>query len=201
MKISSPNIKRFEDHAYVLDFIQNCKSAVVKNREGPIAYVLGLKFFTLLEVLIKENVPVRLLEQIYIGIDKSKRDIVLSVLGKIEPSVLTKQAKERLPYACRKIIFIRIEEFNNLLNRENFPLHKIDKNARRPIDLKVNNDLFDKVVSRAVEELNGSIPKRKWIIAGEEGRSWIPRVIGKKAKYWTARGGIPVGSCLGSEKL
>jgi putative nucleotide binding protein len=47
--------KRYEEHAYVLDFLPRGKSVVIKGREGPIVQGIGEERLTLLELLGMEN--------------------------------------------------------------------------------------------------------------------------------------------------
>jgi putative nucleotide binding protein len=47
--------KRYEEFAYVLDFIPRGKSSIIKGREGPIVQVLGEERLTLLELLAVET--------------------------------------------------------------------------------------------------------------------------------------------------
>ena len=47
--------KRYEEHAYVLDFLPRGKSVVIRGREGPIVQGIGEERLTLLELLGMEN--------------------------------------------------------------------------------------------------------------------------------------------------
>ena len=74
--------RRYEEYAYVLDFVERGKSHTVRGREGIILTALGEDRLTLLEVLGVENSTFEVGERIYIG--KQGRTKVQSVLGKLE---------------------------------------------------------------------------------------------------------------------
>ncbi|MEM3802940.1 MAG: DUF655 domain-containing protein, partial [Conexivisphaerales archaeon] len=76
--MSSPiQVKRYEEYAYVLDFMPRSRSKLVKNREGLIVQAIGEMYFTLLELLAFENAQLNIGERIYVG--KDKREKILSV--------------------------------------------------------------------------------------------------------------------------
>jgi predicted nucleic acid-binding OB-fold protein len=92
-------------------------------------------------------------------LERRGREKISKVLGKIKYADLTENAKNRLPRICKEIVRNDIEKFNSLLNDQLFPLHKISPKEKRPVNLRANSALFEKLVSRILEELSGSIPK------------------------------------------
>ncbi len=89
-----------DDQAIVLDFLP--KGHIGMERSQPVAQVLGDKYFSLLEVIIREGVAVKPGQLLYIG-DK-KRDEVKYIRGRISISELSSAAKEELPKTIQAII-------------------------------------------------------------------------------------------------
>jgi putative nucleotide binding protein len=96
------NEKRYEEYAYVLDFLPNGKSVVIKGREGAIIQAIGEERLTLLELLAVEDQDFEPGEKLRIG--REGRDKVLSVLGKLSYEELTQDAKSQLPSVCELIV-------------------------------------------------------------------------------------------------
>ncbi|MEM1524661.1 MAG: DUF655 domain-containing protein [Nitrososphaerales archaeon] len=94
--------KKYEEYAYVLDFIPRGKSVVIKGREGPLIQAIGSEWLTLLEILAMRNVSFEVGERVYIG--REGRTKVISVLGKLTYNDLTIEAKQELPNVIEKII-------------------------------------------------------------------------------------------------
>jgi len=97
-----PNEKRYEEFAYVLDFLPQGKSMVIKGREGSIVQAIGEERLTLLELLAADNQDFDLGERLRIG--REGRDKILSVLGKLSYEELTLDAKSQLPSVCEEIV-------------------------------------------------------------------------------------------------
>lgn len=89
-----PNEKRYEEFAYVLDFLPGGKSMVIKGREGSIVQAIGEERLTLLELLAVEDQDFEPGERLRIG--REGRDKVVSVLGKLSYEDLTQDAKSQL---------------------------------------------------------------------------------------------------------
>ncbi len=94
--------KRYEEFAYVLDFLPEGKSMVIKGREGPIIQAIGEERLTLLELLAVEDQDFDLGEKLRIG--REGRDKIVSVLGKLGYEDLTPEAKGQLPSVCEAIV-------------------------------------------------------------------------------------------------
>jgi putative nucleotide binding protein len=97
-----PAEKRYEEFAYVLDFIQRGRSSIIKGREGSIVQVLGEERLTLLELLAAENQDFETGEKLRIG--REGRAKILSVFGKLAYEDLTSEAKAQLLGVCEIIV-------------------------------------------------------------------------------------------------
>jgi putative nucleotide binding protein len=97
-----PAEKRYEEFAYVLDFIQRGRSSIIKGREGPIVQALGEERLTLLELLAVENEDFETGEKLRIG--REGRSKILSVFGKLAYEDLTSEAKTQLLGVCEIIV-------------------------------------------------------------------------------------------------
>ena len=94
--------KRYEEFAYVLDFLPEGKSVVIKGREGPVIQAIGEERLTLLELLAVQDQDFDLGEKLRIG--REGRDKVVSVLGKLAYEDLTPEAKSQLYIVCENIV-------------------------------------------------------------------------------------------------
>jgi putative nucleotide binding protein len=90
-----PADKKYEESAYVLDFLPRGKSVVIKGREGPMVQAIGEDRLTMLELLGMENQDFEMGEKVKIG--KEGREKIISVLGKLTYEELTPEAKSSLP--------------------------------------------------------------------------------------------------------
>jgi putative nucleotide binding protein len=97
-----PSEKRYEEFAYVLDFIPRGRSAIIKGREGPIVQALGEERLTLLELLAAENQDFETGEKLRIG--REGRAKILSVFGKLAYEDLTSESKSQLLAVCEVIV-------------------------------------------------------------------------------------------------
>ena len=94
--------KKYEEYAYVLDFILNGKSVIIKEREGPLVQAIGEERLTLLEILASSDVSFPVGARIAIG--KENRNSVVSVLGKLNYEELTNEAKNEILTVLEKMI-------------------------------------------------------------------------------------------------
>ena len=97
-----PADKKYEELAYVLDFMPRGKSASIKGREGPVVQAIGEERLTLLELLAMENQDFEPGEKVKIG--KEGREKVVSVLGKLTFEDLTPEAKASLPKVAESLV-------------------------------------------------------------------------------------------------
>ena len=94
--------KRYEEFAFVLDFIPRGKSSIIKEREGPLIQAIGEDRLTLLEILASNSAEFRPGERIPIG--KENRIMIVSVLGKLDYSELTNEARNELEPVLEQMI-------------------------------------------------------------------------------------------------
>lgn len=94
--------KRYEEYAFVLDFLPQGKSIVIRGREGPIVQALGEEHLTLLEIMGLTNATFDVGERVTIG--KEGRTKVVSVLGKLNYEELTNEACDELPNVVEGLV-------------------------------------------------------------------------------------------------
>jgi putative nucleotide binding protein len=97
-----PADKKYEEYAYVLDFMPRGKSVVIKGREGPMVQAIGEERLTLLELLAMENQDLEMGEKAKIG--KEGREKIVSVLGKLTYEELSPEAKSSLPVVVESLV-------------------------------------------------------------------------------------------------
>jgi len=106
--------RKYEEHAYVLDFVERGKSTTVRGREGIIITGLGEDRLTLLEILGVPDSTFEVGERIFIG--KEGRTKVLSVLGKMDYSRISTSSQSEMPSVVEKIITQNEKRFIQYLN-------------------------------------------------------------------------------------
>ncbi|MBU3905082.1 MAG: DUF655 domain-containing protein [Nanoarchaeota archaeon] len=100
-----------DDNVIVLDFLSSGHS---RGRSEPIAQVIGVKYFSILEVVIKKDVIVKNGEKLYIGGDK--RDRVDHIKRRIGVNELSTFSKSELPFMIRKIVEEDEKRFYDFFN-------------------------------------------------------------------------------------
>ena len=106
--------RKYEEHAYVLDFNPRGKSTTVRGREGIIVTAIGEERLTILEILGVANSIFEIGEKIYIG--KEGRTKVLSVLGKMDYDNISSSAQSELTTVIENIVTINESKFVEYLN-------------------------------------------------------------------------------------
>jgi len=107
--------KRYEAHAYVLDFLPHGRpGARPSYRAGALVQVVGEGYFTLLEAIVKEGVTLKTFDRVYVG--KDARNEITYIIGRIGYDELTSTAKMELPAALEKIVFNHETLFVNFFN-------------------------------------------------------------------------------------
>ena len=106
--------RRYEEHAYVLDFNPRGKSSTVRGRDGIIITAIGEDRLTILEILGIPNSTFEIGEKIYIG--KEGRTKVLSVLGKMDYDRISSVAQSELESVVENIVTNNEEKFVTYLN-------------------------------------------------------------------------------------
>ncbi|MDV3278236.1 MAG: DUF655 domain-containing protein [Nitrososphaerales archaeon] len=97
-----PADKKYEEFAYVLDFLPRGKSAVIKGREGAIVQAIGEERLTLLELLAMDNQDFEVGEKVKIG--KEGREKIASVLGKLTFGELSPESVSALQQVVETLV-------------------------------------------------------------------------------------------------
>ncbi|MEM2419971.1 MAG: DUF655 domain-containing protein [Candidatus Bathyarchaeia archaeon] len=119
MKRETEMEKRYEEYAYVLDFLPHGRPGVritgrAGYRAGALVQLVGEEFFTLLEALVKEGVTLKPHDRVYVG--KETRDEITYIIGRIGYEELTAAAKAELPAVISRIVLNREKWFVNFFN-------------------------------------------------------------------------------------
>jgi len=119
MKREDEMEKRYEEYAYVLDFLPHGRPGVritgrAGYRAGALVQLVGEDFFTLLEALVKEGVTLRPHDRVYVG--KEAREEITYIIGRIGYDELTAAAKAELPAVISRIVLNREKWFVNFFN-------------------------------------------------------------------------------------
>ena len=107
--------RKYEEHAYVLDFNPRGKSTTVRGRDGIIVTAIGEDRLTILEILGIPNSTFEIGEKIYIG--KEGRTKVLSVLGKLDYDNISSSAQTELSSVIENIVTENESKFVEYLNK------------------------------------------------------------------------------------
>lgn len=113
-KVGTP--KRYEEFAYVLDYLPHGKPSVARTtfRAEPIVQVVGETYFTLLEAVVMGGVTLGLHERIYVG--KENRDKISHITGRISYDDLTSTAKGEMPAVLEKVVKKQEDRFIDFFN-------------------------------------------------------------------------------------
>ncbi len=106
--------RKYEEYAYVLDFVMRGKSVTVRGRDGIIVTALGEERLTILELLALPNSTFEIGEKVYIG--KEGRTKILSVLGRLEYNEISSAAQSELAGVVEKIVLQNEQRFVDYLN-------------------------------------------------------------------------------------
>jgi len=168
-----------EEYAIVLDYLAKGKSSSF--RSEPIAQVIGINFFTLLELVPKEEV--KALEKVYVG--KEKRDKILQIKKRINYDELTSTAVAEIEKAIEKIILEdepRFVKFFNTAGAITIKRHQLEllpglgkkhmldilsERQKKPFEslkeieerVPLMPNPLNTIVKRIIEELRGDDPK------------------------------------------
>ncbi|MEM7821829.1 MAG: DUF655 domain-containing protein [Candidatus Aenigmatarchaeota archaeon] len=102
-----------DDYVRVLDFLPHGKPS--DRRAEPLAQAIGEKFFSLLEVVLKDGVRVKTGDRLYIG--EEKRDNVKYIRGRIGYQELTGFAKNELEKIITELINENEKRFVDFFNK------------------------------------------------------------------------------------
>jgi putative nucleotide binding protein len=102
-----------DDWAVVLDFLSHGLHSM--ERSQPVAQVLGEQYFSLLEVIVRDDADMKVGEGVYIG--DAKRDKVKYIRGRIEVTDLTVAAKGELEPAIKAVVGKDPQRFMDFFNK------------------------------------------------------------------------------------
>jgi len=111
--------KRYEEHAYVLDFMPHGRPGIRVSgragyRAGALVQLVGEEFFTLLEALVKEGGMLKPHDRVYVG--KEAREEITYIIGRVGYEELTSAARTELPAVLNRIVLNREKWFINFFN-------------------------------------------------------------------------------------
>ncbi len=129
-----------DENVIVLDFLPRGHSI---GRQEPIAQVIGIKYFSLLEVVVKPDVVLKNGDVVYIGDDK--RDKIDHIKRRITVNDLTSFSKSELPFVVEKLVKENEAKFVSFFN------------TARPLSTRLHQ----------LELLPGVGKKHMWDIIGE----------------------------------
>ncbi len=102
-----------EENCIILDFLSS--GYADRRQSEPVAQAMGTSFFTLLEIVPRENVVLKPEEEVYIG--EGKRDKVRFIKGQLEYNDLTNYARSIIPPVVEKIARSNEKKFVGFFNQ------------------------------------------------------------------------------------
>lgn len=102
-----------EENCIVLDFLPT--GYPDRRHAEPVAQAMGTSFFTLLELVPRENMNLANEEKVYIG--DGKRDKIKFIKGQIDYHDLTNMAQRLLPEVVEKIVKENEKQFVDFFNK------------------------------------------------------------------------------------
>lgn len=106
-----------EDKAYILDYLPHGRTEDTRPiyKKEPVAYGLGKKYFSLIELVPKKNVDLNPQELVYIG--KESRDKIEYIKRRVRYEDISSGAKSELPYVVEKVVKEREKEYLEFFNK------------------------------------------------------------------------------------
>jgi len=114
-----------EEHALVLDSLPY--GYPLAKKMMPIVQAVGIKHFTLLELVPRRGIKLEVGEKVYIGEDK--RDKIYYILGRLSPLKLTETTKQQLEEFIKTKVLedeTKFVEFFNKAEAINTRLHQFE---------------------------------------------------------------------------
>ncbi len=107
--------KRYEEYAYILDYLAHGRPAARHSyRAGALVQLVGEEFFTLLEATVREGSILKPYDRVYVG--KDSRHEITYIIGRIGFDELTSAARVELPGVVERIVLNREPWFINFFN-------------------------------------------------------------------------------------
>ena len=176
-----------DENVIVLDFLPRGHST---GRQEPLAQVIGDKYFSLLEVVIRKDVVLKPGDKAYIG--DSKRDQIDHIKRRVSVNDLSSFAKSELPFVVEKLVKENETRFVNFFNTAqpiSTRLHQlelvpgigkkhlwdiIDERKKTPFTsfedikkrIKLMPDPANSVIKRVMEELENDDIRFRLFVAG-----------------------------------
>jgi len=104
-----------EEKAIVLDYLEHGYPFEEGSMKMPIVQALGLAHLTVLELIPKRGIALRLLQEVYIG--EGRREEIHHIKGRIGMEKLTGTAKNELPHAIEQVIDMDEKRFIEFFNK------------------------------------------------------------------------------------
>lgn len=114
-----------EENALILDFLPN--GYPLEGKMLPIAQAIGMKNFTLLQLVPRRGITLQLKEEVYIG--SGKRDKISYIFGRLPKDKITETAKFELKEFIEKLIANEESRFIRFFNGAspiNTRLHQLE---------------------------------------------------------------------------
>lgn len=108
--------KKYEEYAYVLDFLSHGRSGTPRtpHTSGGVVQMVGESYFTLLEASPKKDADYSPRDRIFVG--KGDRALVSHIIGRVAYNDLTSSAKAELPSLIEVIVKTNEPFFVNFFN-------------------------------------------------------------------------------------
>jgi putative nucleotide binding protein len=109
--------KKYEERAYVLDYLPHGKPGVMRTtfHDRALVQMVGENYFTLLEAVPRRNVTVNIRERVNVG--KKGRIKIEHILGRIGYEELTSASKAELQAVIEVIIKLKQSQYIDFFNR------------------------------------------------------------------------------------
>jgi len=168
-----------EEYAIVLDFLPY--GYPLEGKTLPVAQAIGIKNLTLLHLVPRRGVTLKVNEKVYIG--SGKRDKIYYILGRLPPEKLTQTAKLALEDFIKSVVKERENEFVEFFNKAepvNTRLHQLEllpgfgkKHAQDIITEREKKkfESFEEIQKRIqnIPDPRKTIEKRIWVeLEGKE---------------------------------
>ncbi len=102
-----------EDFVYILDYLPSGRTGY---RRIPVAYGIGEREFTLLELTPKSDVTLNIGERVYVGKELDKREKIMKVKGRVNFENLTPTAQGELFYVLIETVKKNEDRFVKFFN-------------------------------------------------------------------------------------
>ncbi|MBN1785222.1 MAG: DUF655 domain-containing protein [Candidatus Bathyarchaeota archaeon] len=107
--------KRYEEYAYVLDYLPHGRPGTRPGyRAGALIQVVGEEYFTFLEAIARDGVVLKTSDRVYVGKDSRRK--ITYIIGRINYEDLTSNSKMELSGTVEKIVINREPWFINFFN-------------------------------------------------------------------------------------